>query len=181
MKEKTTELMGLQRRPEPFNPFGMMRRLTKDMERWFEGSQGFGLPNFFQTDFPPFRTEFENIDWMPQIEVLQNNGQFMVRADLPGLTSDDVKIEVTDNLLTISGERKEENEEKREGFYRSERRFGTFFRQVRLPEGINAKNAVATFRNGVLEVTLPVPKAEITTHHIEIKEPTKEKAAKASA
>lgn len=179
MKETTTERMELTpRMPETFNPFGMMRRFTKDMERLFEDFQGFNFPTFFQTDFPPFRMEFENTAWTPQIEVLKNNGTFMVRADLPGLTKDDVKIEVTDNLMTISGERKEENEEKREGFYRTERRYGTFFRQIRLPEGANTENAVATFTNGVLEVTMPMPKVETITRKLEIKEPIEKKAVK---
>jgi HSP20 family protein len=182
MKEKMMERKEMtQRMPEPFNPFGMMRRFSKDMERLFENFQGFGSPNFFRTDFLPLRGEFENFAWMPQIEVLQNNGQFMVRADLPGLTRDDVKIEVTDNLMTISGERKDENEEKREGFYRSERRYGVFCRQVLLPEGANTENAIATFRNGVLEVSIPVPKLETITRRLEIKEPLQEKSAKATA
>ena len=167
--------------PEPSNPFGMMRRFTKDMERLFEDFQGFGFPNFFRTDVLRFPTEFKNVAWIPQIEVLQNNGQFMVRADLPGLTKDDVKIEVTDNVMTISGERKEENEEKREGFYRSERRYGSFYRQILLPEGANTDNAVATFSNGVLEITMPVPKFETSTRKLEIKEAMEEKAAKATA
>ena len=73
--------------PETANPFGMMRRFTKDMERLFEDFQGFRFPNFFKTDFEPFHMEFDKVEWLPQIEVLQNNGQLMVRADLPGLTA----------------------------------------------------------------------------------------------
>lgn len=181
MKETTTVPMELtQRTPEPFNPFGMMRRFTRDMERLFEDFQGFGFPNFSRTDFLPFRMEFENVGWIPQIEVLQNNGQFMVRADLPGLTKDDVNIEVTDNFLTISGERKEEKEEKREGFYRTERRYGSFYRQIPLPEGAKTENAMATFNNGVLEVTMQLPKAETTSRKLEIKEPTEQKTVKAA-
>ena len=61
--------------PETANPFGMMRRFTKDMERLFEDFQGFRFPNFFKTDFAPFRMEFDKVEWVPQIEVLQNNGQ----------------------------------------------------------------------------------------------------------
>src|SRR5689334_11199830 len=121
--------------PEMGNPFQMMRRFSKDMERLFGDFGGFNFPNFFQTDFAPFRMEFDKGEWMPQIEVVQINGQFKVRADLPGVTKDDVKVEVTDNLLTISGERKEEKEQKRKGFYRSERSYGSFYRQIPLPEG----------------------------------------------
>jgi len=181
MKDKT-EKMELERRtPETANPFQMMRRFSKNMERLFEDFGGFNFPTFFKTDFAPFRMEFDNGEWVPQIEVLQNNGQFIVRADLPGLTKDDVKVELTDDVLTISGERKEEKEEKREGFYRSERSYGSFYRQIPLPQGANTENAAATFHNGVLEITMPAKKVEPPTRKLEIKEPTKEKAAKAVA
>jgi HSP20 family protein len=174
MKDKNTEKMELERRtPETSNPFQMMRRFTKDMERMF-GFGEFNFPTFF-------KTEFENAEWVPQIEVLHNKGQFMVRADLPGLTKDEVKVEVTDDMLSISGERKEEKEEKREGFYRSERRYGSFYRKIPLPEGAKTENAAATFQNGVLEITMPAKKIEPPTRKLEIKEPSEQKAAKATA
>jgi HSP20 family protein len=163
------------------NPFQMMRRFTKDMERLFEDFHGFTFPNFFKTDFAPFRMEFDNVAWVPQIEVLQNNDQFTVRADLPGLTKDDVKIEVNDEFLTISGERKEEKEEKREGFYRSERSYGSFYRQIPLPEGALTENATATFVNGVLEITIPATKVTTPARKLEIKEPKAAKSATAAA
>ena len=182
VKDKNQEKMELARKtPKTVNPFQTMRRFTKDMERLFEDFQGFSFPNFFKTDFAPFRMEFDQGEWMPQIEVLQNNGQFMVRADLPGLTKDDVKVEVTDDVLTLSGERKEEKEEKREGFYRSERHYGSFYRQIPLPEGAKTENAAATFQNGVLEITIPAPKVAAPTRKVEITEPTPQKSAKAAA
>ncbi len=167
--------------PEMVNPFQMMRRFTKDMERLFEDFGGFGFPNFFRTDFAPFQMEFDKGEWVPQIEVLRNNGELMVRADLPGLTKDDVTIEVTDDVLTLSGERKEEKEEKREGFYRSERSYGSFYRQIPLPEGAKTENATATFVNGVLEITILAPTVSTSTRKLEITEPTKEKSIKAAA
>lgn len=183
MKEETKKVnmdVAL-RTPEMGNPFQMMRRFTKDMERLFEDFGGFSFPNFFKTDVAPFRMEFDKFEWVPQIEVLQNNEQFMVRADLPGVTKDDVKVELTDELLTISGERKEEKEEKGEGFYRSERSYGSFYRQVPLPQGAKTQNAAATFNNGVLEITIPAPKVEPSVRKLEIKEPTDTKTAKAAA
>jgi len=84
-------------------------------------------------------------------------------------------------VLTISGERKEEKEEKREGFYRSERSYGSFYRKIPLPEGAKTENAAATFHNGVLEITMPAEKVEMPARKLEIKEPPKEKAAKATA
>jgi len=181
MKDKKKEKMELERSaPETANPFQMMRRFTKDMERLFEDFRGFNFPTFFKTDFAPFRMEFDDAEWAPQIEVLHNKGQFMVRADLPGLTKDDVKVDVTDDMITISGERKEEKEEKREGFYRSERRYGSFYREIPLPEGAKTEDAAATFQNGVLEITIPAKKVETASRKLEIKEPV-EKSAKAAA
>jgi HSP20 family protein len=180
MNEMKKELEMTRMFPE-MNPFGMMRRFTHDMERMFDDFPGFRFPRLFRPELAPFRTEFENVNWMPQIEVLHKNGNFMIRADLPGLTKDDVKIEVTNDMLTLSGERKTEKEEKREGFYRTERLYGTFFRQIPLPEGTKTENATATFTNGVLEITIPMPKFETPIRKLEIKEPTEVKAAKATA
>ncbi|MGI9067818.1 MAG: Hsp20/alpha crystallin family protein [Pyrinomonadaceae bacterium] len=176
-----TETMELRRNSETANPFGLMRRFTKDMERLFEDFQGNRFPSFFTTDFAPFSTEFEKVAWAPQIEVLRNDGQLMVRADLPGLKKEDVKVELTNDMLTISGERKEENEEKREGFYRSERSYGSFCRQIPLPDGVKTETANATFSNGVLEITMPAPKMEPQARNLEIKEPTEQKSVKAAA
>lgn len=182
-KEKETTKTEIERRNGGVmtpTPFSFMRRFADDMERMFEDFQGFRFPTFFNRDWP-FRKEFDYFEWMPQIEVLQKNGQFMVKADLPGLTKDDVKIELTDELLTISGERKEEKEEKKEGFYRSERSYGRFYRQIPLPAGVKTANAEATFRNGVLEITMPVPKAEFPVRKLEIKEGAKAAAKAATA
>jgi HSP20 family protein len=182
MKKDEKEMMKLTRKmPETMNPFGFMRRFTQDMQRLFEDFDGFGFPRYFDKDFDPFRTEFDNVQWVPPIEVLQNNGTLLVRAELPGMTKKDVKVEVTNDMLTISGERKEEKEEKHEGFYRSERHYGTFYRQVPLPEGVKIETANATFNNGVLEVTLPVPKMESHVRKLEITEPAPTKALHASA
>jgi HSP20 family protein len=179
MKEK--ERLELERTtPETAIPFQMMRRFTNDLERMFEDFRGFGFPTFFRTDSRPFRMEFDKGEWIPQMEVLQNNGKFLVRMDLPGLTKDDVKIEVTDKLLTIWGERKKEKEEKREGFFRTERSYGSFYRQIPLPETVKTENAVATFNNGVLEITMPAAKVEPVTRKLEIAGPIAEKTAKAA-
>ena len=182
MKDKNKEKMALApRTPETVNPFQAMRRLTKNMERLFEDFQGFSFPSLFSADFAPLRMEFDKGEWMPQIEVFQDDKRFTVRADLPGLTKDDVKVEVADNYLTISGERKEEKEEKGEGYYRSERTYGNFHRQIPLPEGAKAETAAATFHNGVLEITMPTPQVAKPTRKLEITEPTGEKSVKAAA
>jgi HSP20 family protein len=111
--------------------------------------------------------------------VLQKNGEFIVRADLPGLRKENVKVEITDNVLTLSGERKEEKEEKREGYYRSERSYGSFYRQIPLPEGAKTDTATAEFKDGVLEITMQAPERQPRARRLEIKQG--EEAAKAKA
>jgi HSP20 family protein len=81
----------------------------------------------------------------------------VLRADLPGLSEDDVSIELEDNVLTVAGERTAEHEQKKEGFYRLERAFGEFRRSLTLPDGVNADGIAATFDKGVLEVRIPRP------------------------
>ena len=109
--------------------------------------------------------------WTPQIESFQQGDQFIVRADLPGMKKDDVRIEVADDSLTIEGERKEEHNEEREGYYRSERSYGSFCRVVPLPEGTIPESARASFNNGVLEVTIQAPPREVSRkRRVEISE-----------
>ncbi len=95
--------------------------------------------------------------WIPAMDLTEKDNEFVLRADLPGMSEDDVAIEVKDNVLTISGERKSEHEEKGEGFYRVERSFGSFSRSLDLPTGIDAKAVSAEFDKGVLEVRIPKP------------------------
>ena len=94
--------------------------------------------------------------WVPQIEVIQRPKAFVVRADLPGLSPDDMQVSIDDGVLNIAGERRQEKREEREGFIRTERSYGTFHRAVPLPAGADNEHVSATFRDGVLEVTLPM-------------------------
>ena len=93
-------------------------------------------------------------------EVEQRGGDLVVRADLPGLKAEDINVSVDRGLLTISGERRQENREEREGFIRSEISYGTFYRTIPLPEGADENRVAAIFRNGVLEITIPVSERE---------------------
>jgi len=152
---------------EPFrseyfeNPFSLMRRFSHEMDRLFED---FGFrPRFFENTV-------ETGVWSPDVEVLEKGGQFIVRADLPGLTKEEVKVGVTDDVLTLEGERKTVKEEKREGYFRSERNYGAFYRAIPLPEGVKADAIVANFKNGVLEVTMPLLKEEKKVKTIEVKQ-----------
>ena len=184
MKEKkeTKELVPREEKPMSTpTPFTFMRRFATDMERLFEEFQGFRFPSLFGREFFPFTREFEYVGWVPEIEVLQKNGGFIVRADLPGLKKENVKVEITEGVLTLSGERKEEKEETDEGYYRSERSYGSFYRQIPLPEGAKTDTAKATFNDGVLEVTLQVPVREPQRRQLEIKQGEESAKAKAAA
>jgi HSP20 family protein len=95
--------------------------------------------------------------WIPAMDLVETDEHFVLKADLPGISENDVNIEVENNVLTVSGERKTEHEEKHEGYYRLERATGAFARSLTLPEGIDAEAVGATFDNGVLEVRIPKP------------------------
>jgi HSP20 family protein len=132
-------------RMDPFemlrmSPFALMRRFSEEMDQWFE-QRSTGRGGLFA----------------PPVEVFDRNGQLVVRADLPGLTKDDIRVEVTNDAVIIEGERRSEHEERQGGIFRSERSYGTFHRQIPLPEGINTEQATASFKDGVLEITMPAP------------------------
>jgi HSP20 family protein len=95
--------------------------------------------------------------WIPAMDVVETDEHFVLKADLPGLSEEDVTIEVEENVLTVSGERKAEHEDKREGFVRVERSYGSFRRSLTLPEGVDPEAVSASFENGVLEVRIPKP------------------------
>ena len=105
--------------------------------------------------------------WVPAIDLVETDDHLVLRADLPGLTEDDVNIEIKDNVLTVSGQRKAEHEERQEGFYRVERAFGGFSRSLSLPEGVDADQVSAGFDKGVLEIRVPKPE-ERKPHRVQI-------------
>jgi HSP20 family protein len=95
--------------------------------------------------------------WVPAMDLVESDGQYVLRADLPGLSEGDVNVELDGNVLTISGERKSEHEDRKEGYYRVERSYGSFKRTLTLPEGVDPEAVKATFDRGVLEVRVPRP------------------------
>jgi HSP20 family protein len=95
--------------------------------------------------------------WIPAMDLVETPEDFVLRADLPGLSENEVHIEVENDTLTVSGERKAEHEERKEGYYRVERSYGSFSRSLTLPEGVDADAVKASFENGVLEVRIPKP------------------------
>jgi HSP20 family protein len=95
--------------------------------------------------------------WIPAMDLVETDGEFVLRADLPGLSESDVSIELEDNVLTISGERKGDQEYRKDGYYRFERSYGSFRRSLSLPDGVDPGAVKASFRHGVLEVRVPKP------------------------
>jgi HSP20 family protein len=158
------------------NPFALMHRFAGEMDRLFED---FGLgtrmhiPKFVSRGHELLRREAGLVpaEWSPRVNVLQREGQFVVRADLPGLSKDDIKVEVSDDMLTIQGERKHEEKQEREGYCYSECSYGSFYRAIPLPEGAEGSKVTADFRNGVLEVIVPAPpRPEPKARRVEVRE-----------
>ena len=153
--ESTDEKALARSDPAEFSsPFSLMRRLSDDMDRILEDAVGLRrFPRLFRSfDFPETR-------WTPAIEVFERKGEFIVRAELPGMSKEHVTVEVSDGELVLKGERKEEKEQKQKGYYACERTYGAFYRAVPLPEGVKADEAKATFKDGVLEISMPAAKA----------------------
>jgi HSP20 family protein len=137
--------------------------MTSELDRAFDD-----WPSF---RWPAFARRSAGIEaWSPRIEVLERDNRLVTRVDLPGMKKEDVTVEVTDGQLTLSGERKRETEEKKDNFYRSEREYGSFYRTVPLPEGVKLDDVKASFADGVLEVSVPLPakpKANVTKVKVE--------------
>lgn len=95
--------------------------------------------------------------WIPAMDLVETEDHLVLRGDLPGMSEDDVNIEIKDGVLTVSGERKAEHEDKGEGYHRVERAFGSFSRSLSLPQGVDPEGIEAKFDNGVLEVRIPRP------------------------
>ena len=95
--------------------------------------------------------------WIPAMDLVETEDHYVLTADLPGLSESDINLEFEGDVLTLSGERKAEKSERKEGFYRLERSTGTFSRSLTLPEGIDPEAVTATFDKGVLEVRIPKP------------------------
>lgn len=135
------------------SPFRAMREFAAEMERMFGNGAEF--------------TEAKG-EWWPAVECKQTNGDYLVRAELPGLTEKDVKVEVSGDMITIEGEKKKEEKTEKEGYFRTERHYGKFFRQMALPEGAHPENVTAKITNGVLEVKVPVTPPKVTARQVPV-------------
>jgi HSP20 family protein len=130
--------------------------MQREIDRMFGSLQGGVLDNG------------DNASWLPAVDIVENDGAYVVRAELPGVNKDDVKITVLNDVLTIKGEKKNEKESKENQFTRIERSYGSFQRSFTLPSSVESGKIEASFENGILTVT--VPKAEeVKPKQIEVK------------
>jgi len=127
-----------------WDPFGELLSMQRDMERVF-GRLGARGDN----------DAAGRADWMPRIDVKSTGEDIVVYAEVPGLESDDIDLEVTDGLLTIKGERRAESEREEEGWLIRERSYGSFARALSLPDGIEPESITAGYKDGVLEIHVP--------------------------
>jgi HSP20 family protein len=153
-------------------PFAWMRQMQDQLDRAFNSVWSSGSTT------QPWTADnvFGPSDWSPAIDVFQRGNDLVVRADVPGLSKDDITVDIADDQLTIRGERRYDHEEERDGVFRSERSYGSFCRVVPLPQGAIGDSAKATFNNGVLEIVLQAPSFDVRRgRRIEIKERAPEK------
>ena len=142
--EKTT------REVTPWRPFSELSRMERDMDRMFGNFFGRRL---FDFRWPERVREIGVRE--PAIEVYEEKDDVVVKAEIPGIKKEELEVNVTDDLLTIKGEKKKEEEVKEKGYYYSERSYGAFERSVQIPRAVHADKARASFKDGILEVRLP--------------------------
>jgi HSP20 family protein len=130
------------------DPFAMMQQLSEEMDQLFD--------SFFYG-----QAQLQNL-WAPEVEMSEEGNQLRICVDLPGISKDNVKVDIHEGMLTVQGERREERTEggQQQGFRRSERRYGSFYRSIALPEAADAEQAQASMKDGVLEITIPLTPAK---------------------
>ncbi|MBI2869415.1 MAG: Hsp20/alpha crystallin family protein [Chloroflexi bacterium] len=135
-------------------------RSFEDMDRWMD--------EFFRGGVPSMWRGEEGMAWAPRIELFDKGDRLMARVEIPGMKKDDINISVSGDVLTVSGERKAEEEVKEENVYRAEMAYGRFSRSLTLPASVEADKIEATYESGILEISLPKVEA-VKPKKIEIK------------
>ncbi len=137
-----------------WNPFQEMALLSENLNRMFNRLFDEG---FLTSRRSIFSDELSQGVWSPDVDIYETKDSIVVKADIPGVEKDKVKVEIKDNILTIRGERKEERETKEHNVYRMERHYGEFVRSFALPQKVDASKIKAKYKDGILEITLPKP------------------------
>jgi HSP20 family protein len=147
------------------DPFALLRQMTSELDDRF-------WPSFRWT--PEGFTALPETTWSPKVDVFEKDNCLITKIDLPGMKKENVKVQFVEGRLVVFGERKNEADRKEDNYYRCEREYGSFYRAVPLPETVKFEDVKATFADGVLEITVPLPaKVEPAPRHIEIEEAAK--------
>lgn len=158
-KEKETRAV------TPWRPFMDLARWEREMDRMMEDFFGRRARPWWPERW--FKTDSGEIG-LPAVDIFEDKDDIVVKAELPGMSKDDIVVNLTDSTLTIKGEKKKEEEVKEENYYRSERSYGSFIRTLELPKEVQADKVKASFKNGVLEVRMPKTE-EAKTKEIRVK------------
>lgn len=157
--------------PAMTDPFDSFRQLHQEMDRLFNDAfSSMGLTGLTQSLPGEQRLPGSTgLDFRPKVDVAADGNQYKITFDLPGMTQDDVSIELQDRVLTLRGERESDSESDQNQYYCVERSYGSFQRTLSLPEDASADDIQANMKNGVLTLTIPrVPVAENDVKRIEI-------------
>jgi HSP20 family protein len=136
-----------------WEPFGSLRQRGDVFSELTRMQQE--MNRFFDEFFGERRTELIEGNWLPAVDVSETDSEMVVRAEFPGMTQDDIELNLQDNVLTLKGEKKQEKKEEKENYHRIERCYGSFTRSFTLPAGVKYDDVKATFKDGVLEIVLP--------------------------
>ena len=178
MSEQTTKLPGKVEAQPPTHlsksrPLPSILGLRDEIDRFFQNvDRGFwGVPLTRPLlDIEPLFPRKAVVDLLPAVDVAENDKQYEITAELPGMDEKDIEVKLSNGMLTIKGEKNEEKEEREKGYYLSERRYGSFQRSFQVPDGVDADNIEASVKKGVLTVTLPkTPEAQKAEKKIAIK------------
>jgi len=126
-----------------YDPWSMLNQLRQEMDRMYENRPEGDNGNVVTSD------------WAPAVDIKEEAGQFLIKADIPGVDPKDIEVHMENGVLSIKGERETENKEEREGYKRIERSCGSFYRRFTLPETADADKISARSNHGVLEITIP--------------------------
>ena len=141
------------------SPFSLLGRITEEFDRILQ-------PSLSESDTA-------NIAWIPTVEISHLDGKYHILAELPGLSPNEVRVEVDDDGVILQGERQVEREAGEGGMRRSERQFGMFYRRIPLPEGADLEQAKAKFHDGILEITMPAPNKQTERRQIQVEADSK--------
>jgi len=152
---------GMRRGDQAFlmSPFALLQRLADSVTGIFDDDTFFGGREMARRSR---EQSGMSMGFTPRVDMFQRGNDLIVRVDLPGMRASDVSVEVSDDTITISGERSQDRQEERGGVYRYERSYGSFYRAIPLPEGAISDQAKARFENGVLEIVVPAPPEQVS-------------------